>query len=63
VINQSTTVFFYNKASLFYTRNATHLKCQNLDIHAYANIFCLTLQYVCLQHGEILYCVKYECGV
>lgn len=40
-MNQSTTVFFYNKASLFYTKNATHLKCQNLDIHAYANLFVL----------------------
>jgi len=51
-MNQSTPVFYYNKASLFCTRNATHLKCQNLDILAYANIFCLTLQCVCLQHGE-----------
>jgi len=39
VWNQSTDVFFYNKASLFYTKNATHLKCQNLDIHAYAVYF------------------------
>lgn len=38
-MNQSTAVFVYNKASLFYTKNATHLKCQNLDIQAYANFF------------------------